>query len=80
MPPRDGSPIGFSVLIPAGSSLLGIGASLIIAGKGEAERCFLVGTLGGEGSSLDLLLLKISGSTSRVGAGVGSETDALLRE
>lgn len=46
--------------------------------KGDAERCFFVGTFGGEESSRDLLLFKGSGSMSRVGAGVGSETDCRL--
>lgn len=46
---------------------------------GDVERCFLVGTFGGEGSSLVLRLFNGSGSTSRFEAGVGSEVEKRLR-
>ena len=43
---------------------------------GEADRCFLLGTLGGEGSSRVLRLFRGSGSVSRFDRGVGSEVEA----
>ena len=46
---------------------------------GVVDRCFLVGTLGGDTSSLLLRLLIASASCSRLLKGVGSELDAVFR-
>lgn len=63
-----------------GSSRDGCNESLATTVDGDTERCFLLGTVGGEGSSLDLLLLVPSNSLSWVTVGVGSEMEAPLRE
>ena len=63
--------------MPCIPSLGGLTTSCVVC-TGEAERCFFVGTLGGDGSSRDLRLFKGSGSVSRFLVGVGSEVDCLL--